>query len=85
MSHAIEIVETKELSDELVSYKLRCCGDPTTDACHTISVLHEPTKEDPRTHDEVLEEMKVKHAAKHEAKVAWRKKMQKKGIKASEA
>jgi hypothetical protein len=80
MSHTIEIIDTKELSDEHVAYLFRCCGDPTTDSWHTISVLHEPTKEDPRTHDEVLEEMKTKHAAKHEAKVAWRKKMKKKGI-----
>jgi hypothetical protein len=71
MIHTPIIIDTKELSDEQVSYCIRCCGDPSTDSWHMISILC-PTKDDPRTHEEQLFEIAANVAAKHEAKVSWR-------------
>jgi hypothetical protein len=68
-THTPEIVETKELTDDQVAYLIRCCGDPSTDSWHTISVLCP-------NHEEQLVDRKATVAAKHEAKVAWRQKRQ---------
>jgi hypothetical protein len=73
MTHTPEVLETKEINDEQVAYRIRCCGDVTTDSWHTISVLC-PTTEDPRTHEQQLEERKADVATKHEAKITWRAK-----------
>jgi hypothetical protein len=72
MIHVTEIVEAIELSDEQVSYLIRCCGDPTTDSRHIVSVMWTPTAEDPRTLQQILAAKKTEAAARHEAKLAWR-------------
>lgn len=66
MAHTVEILEIKEVSDELVSYRLRCCGEELSDTWHTLSVLIPD-------HDGQLESRKAEIAARHQAKVAWRK------------
>lgn len=71
MSHTAEIVEVKELNDEQVGYRIRCCADDISDSWHSISVLC-PTAEDPRTHQQQLEECKARVSVKHEAKIQWR-------------
>lgn len=75
MTHTPKVVETKELNDEQVSYRLRCCDDPTSDSWHTMSVLPpKDEKDDKRTHEQQLDELKVIVGDKHAAKVAWREK-----------
>ncbi len=65
MAHTPEIVETKEHSDEQVGYRIRCCGDPTTDSWHTFTILDANI-------DLQLVDRKATVAARHAAKVAWR-------------
>lgn len=65
--HTTEVVEVKEVSDELVSHRIRCCGEEITDSWHTVSVHA-------ADHDASLEEAKTRVQKTHEAKVAWRKK-----------
>jgi hypothetical protein len=36
MTHTTEIISTKQLSDEAVSVRVRCCGNPATDSVLTI-------------------------------------------------
>ncbi len=69
MSHEVTVVEVKELSDELVSYRLRCCDDPLSDSWHTVSVEIDD-------HAPSLAERKAEIAARHERKHAWREKSQ---------
>lgn len=71
-THTPKVVSVKELNDEQVSYLIRCCDDPLSDSWHAITVL--PGKDDKRTHEEQLAELKVIVEAKHAAKVAWRAK-----------
>src|SRR5229473_7241062 len=66
MTHTPEVVETKELNDEQVAYRLRCCGDPLSDSWHTMMALSFPD------HEGSLGEIKTQVAARHEAKIAWR-------------
>jgi hypothetical protein len=66
-NHEVKIVEIKELSDELVSYRLRCCDDQLSDSWHTVSVAI-------ANHDASLAERKQDIAARHERKHAWREK-----------
>lgn len=68
--HNVQIVEVKELSDELVSYRLRCCEDELSDSWHTMSVHIDD-------HSASLEERKQEIAARHERKHAWREKQAK--------
>lgn len=62
--HTSSVVETKELSDELVAYRVRCCDDPTTDSWHTASVLID--------HSESLKAHCQQVEARHERKRLWR-------------
>ena len=69
MPHEVEIVEVKEVSDDLVSYRLRCCDDDTSDSWITLSVAipdHGPS----------LTARKAEIAARHDQKEAWRAKNQ---------
>ena len=68
MAHDIQIVEIKEVGDELVAYRIRCCGEDMTDSWHTVSVHA-------LDHEQSLEVAKYRVQKTHEAKVAWRKKM----------
>jgi len=70
MAHTIHVVEVKELSDDQVSYKTRCCGEVKTDSCCTIHVSV-PEAE----HDATLQAHKDRQATIHEHKVNWRKKV----------
>src|SRR5260221_10028271 len=65
MAHTPEIVETNEHSDEQVGYRIRCCGDPTTDSWHEFTILDDNI-------DQQLVDRKATVAARHAAKVAWR-------------
>ena len=62
--HTTEIVETKELNDEEVSYRVRCCGDPKTDSWHTASVMFD--------HSESLSNHHQQVRNRHERMQAWR-------------
>jgi hypothetical protein len=73
MTHTPEVIETRELNDEQVGYRIRCCGDATTESWNTISVMV-PSQQEPRTHDEILTAVKADVAARHEAKLQWRAK-----------
>lgn len=67
MEHQVQVVEVKELSDELVSYRLRCCDDELSDSWHTMSVHV-------LDHDESLGARMQEIAARHQRKHAWREK-----------
>lgn len=64
-NHVVTIEEVRELSDELVSYRLRCDGEPLTDTWHTVSVKVP-------NHAGELAQRKVEVAQLHEAKLKWR-------------
>lgn len=68
MAHTVEIVDVRELSDEQVSYRIRCCCEEMTDSWHTVSVHA-------TDHEASLEAAKQRVQKTHEAKVQWRKKM----------
>lgn len=68
MAHDTQIVEVKEVNDEQVAYKIRCCGEEATDSWHTASVHA-------ADHEASLEAAKQRVQKTHEAKQAWRKKM----------
>lgn len=70
MSHDIQLLEVKELSDEQVAYKYRCCGEPMTDSWVTVHVTL-PQAE----HDNAVQTHINGMKDRHEAKQAWRKKM----------
>lgn len=65
--HDTAIVEVKEVSDEQVAYRIRCCGEAMTDSWHTVSVHA-------TDHDASLEAAKQRVQKTHEAKLQWRKK-----------
>ena len=67
MAHTLEIIETKELSDTFVSYKICCCGDSVHSSWHTISVTV-------LDHTADIEAAKKKVSDLHEAKLQWRAK-----------
>lgn len=69
-NHDTVVVEVKELSDELIAYRIRCCDEPMTDSWHSVSVLSSNL-------DQSLEDAKQRVAALHEAKVQWRQKNKK--------
>lgn len=68
MAHDTQVVEFKEVNDEQVSYRIRCCGEEATDSWHTVSVHA-------ADHDASLEAAKQRVQKTHDAKQAWRKKM----------
>lgn len=70
MSHEIELLEVKELSDEQVAYRYRCCGEEMTDSWVTVHVTL-PEADHQQAISIHVDGMKTRH----EAKVAWRKKM----------
>jgi hypothetical protein len=37
--HISVVVEAKQVSNECISFRMRCCDDPSTDSWHTISVM----------------------------------------------
>lgn len=41
--HVAVVMETKQVSDQEIAVRLRCCSDPTTDSWHTIKVLKDTT------------------------------------------
>lgn len=67
MKHDPGVVEVKEINDEQVAYRIRCCGEASTDSWHTMSV-HED-------HADLLNAAKARVQKTHEAKMQWRKKM----------
>lgn len=68
MAHDTQIVDVKEVNDEQVAYRIRCCGEEATDSWHTVSVHA-------ADHEASLEAAKQRVQKTHEAKVQWRKKM----------
>jgi hypothetical protein len=67
MAHTPEIIETKEVNDMFVAYKIRCCGEEMHTSVHTVSVLIPD-------HTEAIEAAKKSVSDLHEAKVQWRNK-----------
>ena len=67
MEHEAKVVEVKELTDELVSYRLRCCDEELSDSWHTLTVHIED-------HEKHLTERKQEIEKRHRAKEAWRTK-----------
>ncbi len=43
MNHKTNVVEVSHVSDTMLSVRLRCCEDATTDSCHTIEVSTDHT------------------------------------------
>jgi hypothetical protein len=37
--HISVVVEVTQVSNECISFRMRCCNDPSTDSWHTISVM----------------------------------------------
>lgn len=70
MSHSVELLEVKELSDDQVAYRYRCCGEEMTDSWVTVHVTL-PQEE----HDTAVKIHVDGLKSRHEAKVAWRRKM----------
>lgn len=70
MSHTVELLEVKELSDDQVAYRYRCCGEPMTDSWVTVHVTL-PQEE----HDAAVKTHVDNLKARHDAKQAWRKRM----------
>jgi hypothetical protein len=67
MKHTVENVETKEISDTMVSVRFRCCGDESTDSWCTVALA--------LSSDETRETMlhhKTKMATAHEDKLKLR-------------
>jgi len=67
MTHTPEVVETKQINNEHVAYRIVCCNDPHESTWHTISVLI-------ADHETELEARKAEITARHEAMVVWRRK-----------
>lgn len=44
--HTTEIVEEKQISDEMIAIKIRCCGNPKTDSVLTIAYAHKLSPEE---------------------------------------
>ena len=70
MTHTPAVVETKQITNEHVAYRIVCCGDEHESTWHTISVLAPD-------HDAILTERKAEITARHEAMVQWRAKVSK--------
>ncbi len=66
MAHVSKVVEFREVNDENIAYRLRCCDDPMTDSWHTIAVTVDDTEHDTFLATK-LEEIAAKHAAKKAA------------------
>ncbi len=73
-AHTPEVLETGENSDEIVFYRIRCCGDDTTDCLIEITLFNAATKDAPSTWSQELNDKLTAVATKHEAKLAWRMK-----------
>lgn len=69
-NHDAIVVETKEVNDGMVAYRIRCCDEEMTDSWHTVSVIASDLEQS-------LEDAKQRVAALHDAKVQWRQKNQK--------
>ena len=75
--HKPEIVERKQVSNELVSYRIVCCGEKCgkqcTNAAHichdTWHTIHVKVPD----HAGILEKEKIIIAGNHEAMLAWRR------------
>jgi hypothetical protein len=67
MAHNTEVVEVVELGDEIVAYRVRCCGEKLTDSWHSASVVAPDLEQSLQSH-------KDRVAALHEAKLLWREK-----------
>lgn len=66
--HKIKMVEQKELNDQFVSFRYRCCEDESTDSWHTLGLgLTEAEVQEATTG------FKAKVAAQHDQKVSFRK------------
>jgi len=66
MSHKAEVIEVKELTDEDVAYKVRCCGDKSTDSWHSAKITAD--------HTASLDAHTQRVAELHAAKQQWREK-----------
>lgn len=71
-AHTAEVIETKELSNEVVSYVLRCCGDSTTDFELRVIIFTLGAKDAPKSWQQELADTLTDVATKHKAKLAWR-------------
>lgn len=77
MSCKPEVIETIQVNNENVSYRIVCCGEKCGSACRPDAhkcedsriTLHLDTDHDPQ-----LEEYKAKVAARHTKMKAWREK-----------
>lgn len=63
MSHVTEIVEEKQISDEMIAVKIQCCGNPKTASVMTIANAH---KLSPEEIDKMIDEHHDRVREKHE-------------------
>lgn len=87
MSHDVQVIEKKQITNEFVAYRLVCCGEQCChggcrDADHTCCTADAHTCEDSwhtvsihrDDHESYLEERKAEVAARHDKMSAWREK-----------
>ena len=68
MSHNTKTVETKVISDEQISVRVRCCEDPLSDSWHSLQITPATTPEEVKAwHEERHKDVQTKHAARHNA------------------
>jgi hypothetical protein len=65
--HTVTMVEKKEINDENVRFRFRCCGDASTDSDCTVSLLLTP--EELAT---AIQNHKTKMAQNHDQKEQFR-------------
>lgn len=70
-NHNVELMETKELNDEEVAYRYRCCGELMTDAWVTVRVTL-PVGDQNQAVKTHIDNLKTRH----EAKLQWRQRVQ---------
>ena len=74
-AHKTTVVEVKELTDETVSYCVRCCDEEQTDSWCTVNIAALSDADVQKT----LGEHAHRLIAKHDAKLKWRANHQKQG------
>ena len=68
MEHNIKLIETRELTDDHISFLFRCCDDPSTDSWCTVSLSLSEKESTDAVHGHT-----VKMAGLHERKSSFRK------------
>lgn len=64
MSHITELIEYKQVADELHAVLIRCCGDTSTDSWHT---MHSSVVNDERARLDSMLKAHIRVATSHKA------------------